>query len=288
MAEAQRATYLLIAGAALGLGAAMWSALGVGDALSRYTDAIAVVDGAPISRASYQSAIEGLASAKRNPLTESEKRDALDRIVDEQLLLRRALDLGLAESDPSSRKAIVNAMLQFSIADAAKLEPTDEQLSRFYAERPKLIAPQPLLTVRAVSLDMSESAKIDAIKKAIASGTGFADALKAARATPLLMPEGPIVPAKIAEYAGASVRDMALTLEKGGTIGPIAIGRRVVFVHLIDRNEAPPPPLAEVRDVVVEEWRRRASEDAFANYVASLRSQARISYAADAPKAEGK
>ena len=100
--ELGQTQYLLVAGAALGLGAAMWSALGVNEAVNKYGDAIAVVDGVPIPRAVYDTAVAGLASAKRNPLTETEKREALDRIIDEELLLRRAVELGLAESDPAS------------------------------------------------------------------------------------------------------------------------------------------------------------------------------------------
>lgn len=284
MAEAKVATYLLIAGAVAGLGAAMWSALGVGDALTRHGDAIAVVDGTPIPRATYSAAIEGLASAKRNPLTDAEKREALERIIDEELLLRRALELGLAESDPASRKALVNAMLQFAVADAAKLEPSDDALRRFYAERPKLIAPQPLLTVRAVSFANTESAKIASMRAAIDQGRGFDDAAKVVQGETILLPPGPIVPAKIAEYAGATVRDTALSLSTGETAGPIEIGRRIVFVHVAERNEMPPPPLEEVRDMVIEEWRKREAEAAFADYLARLRSQARITYTGDAPK----
>ena len=54
--------YLLIGAAALGLATAMWSALGVSETVAKYDDAIAVVDGVPISRTVYDSAIEGLAS----------------------------------------------------------------------------------------------------------------------------------------------------------------------------------------------------------------------------------
>ncbi len=280
--------YLLVAGAALGLGAAIWSALGVNEAVSKYGDAVAVVDGIPIPRAVYDTAIEGLASAKRNPLTEAEKHEALERIIDEELLLRRALDLGLAESDPTSRKALVNSMLQFSIADASKLEPTDEELRRFYAERPKLIAPQPLLTVKAVSFGITQTTQIAAMKSAINAGKGFDAGTAAMHAQLVLLPSGPVIPSKIAEYAGATVRDAALSLNKGESAGPFEIGRRVVFVHLIDRSEAPPPPLDEVRDVVTEEWRNRTTEKAFDDYVASLRSRARVSYSAGAPKGEAK
>jgi len=276
---------MLAAGAALGLGFAMWSALGVGDALTKYGDAIAIVDGVPIPRSVFDSAIEGLASAKRNPLTEAETREALERIVDEELLLRRALKLGLAESDPASRKALVNAMLQFSIADTAKLTPTDDELRRFYAERPKLIAPQPLLTVRAVSFENTQASQIAVMKAAIDAGRGFDAAVKETRAELVLLPTGPVIPAKIAEYAGATIRDTALTLNRGETAGPIEIGRRIVFVHVAGRTEAPPPPFESVRDVVIEEWRKRASEQAFSDYVEGLRSSARVNYVAGAPKA---
>jgi PPIC-type PPIASE domain/SurA-like N-terminal domain len=282
-AENKVANYLLIAGAVLGLGAAMWSALGVGDAMTKYSDAIAVVDGTPIPRAVYETAIEGLASAKRNPLTEAERREALERIIDEELLLRRALDLGLAESDPPSRKALVNAILQFSVADTAKLEPKDDELRRFYAERPKLIAPQPLLTVRAVSFASTDAKRIERMRAALGKSTAFEAAVRAVGGELVLLPKGPVIPSKIAEYAGPTLRDAALVLKKGQSAGPIEIGRRTVFVHLIDRSEAPPPPLDDVRDVVAEEWRNRMSEKAFEDYVAGLRARARVTFATDAP-----
>jgi hypothetical protein len=273
-----RTDYLLIAAAALGLGAAMWSALGVSNTLSRYDDAIAMVDGVPISRTVYETAIEGLASAKRNPLTDEERREALERIIDEELLLRRAVKLGLAENDPPSRKALVNAMLQLSVADAAKLEPTDEELAKFYAERPKLIAPQPLLVVRAVSFDAADTAKVARFKAALDGGQAFEASVKAVGGAPVLLPNGPVIPAKVAEYAGGSVRDAALGLSAGQTSPAIEIGRRVVFVHLIERMDAPPPPLEAVKAVVADEWRKRVTEKAFEDYLKSLRATARITY----------
>jgi parvulin-like peptidyl-prolyl isomerase len=271
--------YLLIAAAALGLGAAMWSALGVSQTVSKYDDAIAVVDGVAIPRSVYETAIEGLASAKRNPLTDEERREALDRIIDEELLLRRAIKLGLPESDPPSRKALVNAMLQLSVADAAKLEPTDAELAKFYAERPKLIAPQPLLTVRAVSFDSANADGIAKFKAALDAGKPFLASVAGTGGDGVLLPGGPVIPAKVAEYAGASVRDAALGLTAGQTSAPLSIGRRVVFVHVIDRIEAPPPPLEEVKGVVADEWRKRATEKAFEDYLKALRSTARITYA---------
>lgn len=271
--------YLLIAAATLGLAAAMWSALGVSETVAKYGDAVAVVDGVPIPRSVYETAISGLASAKRNPLTDEERREALDRIIDEELLLRRAIKLGLPESDPPSRKALVNAMLQLSVADAAKLEPTDAELAKFYAERPKLIAPQPLLTVRAVSFDSANTDGIFKFKAALDSGKPFEASFAGTGGEGVLLPGGPVIPAKVAEYAGASVRDAALGLTAGETSAALSIGRRVVFVHLIERFEAPPPPLEAVKGIVADEWRKRATEKAFDDYLKALRATARITYA---------
>lgn len=281
-----RATLLLLGGAGLGLVAAMWAALGAGTAIERYGDAIAVVDGTPIQRSVFDSAIEGLASAKRTALTEAEKREALERIIDEELLLQRALELGLGESDPQSRKALVNAMLQFSIADASRRTPSDAQLQAFYDERPKLIAPQPLLTVRGVSFGQKDEARALSFKALLDGGKGFDEAVRQTGAEGLLLPGGPVIPSKIAEYAGASVRDAALSLQPGQSVGPIGIANRLVFVHLVARAETPPPPLALVRDVVLEEWQKRETEAAFTAYVAGLRRKARISYDASAPKGD--
>lgn len=278
-------TALLVAGAFLGLATAMWSALGVGQSVARYGDAIAVVDGTPISRTVYDSAIEGLSSAKRNGLSDGEKREALDRIIDEELLLHRALELGLGESDPPSRKALVNAMLQFSIAEASKRVPSDSELEKFYAERPKLIAPQPMLTLKAVSLPQAANDRAQKLKAALDGGADFDAASKQNGAENVLLPGGPVIPAKIAEYAGATIRDTALSMTQGQTVGPVAVGDRLVFIHLIERAETPPPPLAAVHDVVAEEWQKRESEQAFADYVDGLRRRARISYASDVPAA---
>jgi parvulin-like peptidyl-prolyl isomerase len=283
--KGQSSTILLVVGGALGLAMAMWSALGVGQSLESYGNAIAVVDGVPISRTVYESAIEGLQSSKRDGLTDADRREALDRIIDEELLLRRALELGLGESDPPSRKALVNAMLQFSVAEASKRVPSESELEKFYAERPKLIAPQPMLVLRAVSLPQSATARAQSLKAALDSGADFDAAARKAGAEAVLLPGGPVIPAKIAEYAGATIRDTALSMTKGQIVGPVAVADRLVFIYLIDRAETPPPPLAAVHDVVVEEWQKRESEQAFADYVEGLRRRARISYASDAPAA---
>lgn len=278
-------TALLVVGGALGLAMAMWSALGVGQSVASYGDAIAIVDGVPISRTVYESAIEGLQSGKKGELTAADQREALDRIIDEELLLHRALELGLGESDPPSRKALVNAMLQFSIADASKRVPSESELEKFYAERPKLIAPQPMLVLKAVSLPQKAMDRAEFLKTALDGGADFDAAARKAGAEAVLLPGGPVIPAKIAEYAGATIRDTALSMTKGQIVGPVAVGERLVFIYLLDRAETPPPPLSAVHDVVVEEWQKRESEQAFSDYVDGLRRRARISYASDAPAA---
>ena len=131
-----RSGRLLATGAALGLAAALWGALGQPGFGSPGRDAIATVEGVDVSRADYERALGALAADKRTPLTTADARRALDRLVDEELLVQRGLELGLGTSDLAVRKAVVEAMVQFAAAETAGRKPDDEELRAFYAGRP--------------------------------------------------------------------------------------------------------------------------------------------------------
>lgn len=283
--RSRRASRLLGLGAALGLAAALWSALGEPGVGNADRDAIATVDGVAISRADYEMAIGSLLADKRSPLTPADRRRALDRLVDEELLVQRGLALGLGTSDLAVRKALVDAMVQFAAAEAAGREPGDEELRQFYAERPELLRSEPRLRVRVVSFPSRDAARVDAMRAALRSGRDFASAAALAGAEPVVVPDALLPAAKLADYAGPTVRDAALALKPGDVAGPLDVGGVPTFVMLVDSQPGAVPPFDSVRAVVAEEWRRRQGEGALEHYLAGLRRTAKIRYAADAPQA---
>jgi hypothetical protein len=276
---------LLAFGAALGLAAALWSALGAPGYGRPERDAIATVDGVVVSRADYERALGALAADKRTPITAADERRALDSLVDEELLVRRGLDLGLGTSDLAVRKALIDAMVQFAAAEAAGREPADDELRRFYAERPELARSAPLLRVRVVSFPSRDPARVENMRAALRAGQDFDSAARSAGAEAVIVPDALLPAAKVADYAGPAVRDAALALTAGEVAGPLEAGGVPTFVFLLDKREGEVPPFETVRAVVAEEWRRRAGESALQHYVDGLRRRAKIRYAPDAPRA---
>jgi parvulin-like peptidyl-prolyl isomerase len=278
---------LLAAGAVLGLAAALWGALGQPGIGRPGSGAVATVGGVEISRADYQRALGALAADKRSPLTDADARRALERLIDEELLVQRALELGLGNSDLAVRKALVDAMIQFAAAEAAGRQPDEAELREFYAGRPEIARTTPQLRVRAVNFPSREPQRVAAMRAALRAGLGFDAAAASTAAQPLPVPDTLLPAAKLADYAGPAVRDAAIALNPGEVAGPIEVAGVPTFVFLLDKRASETPPFEAVRDLVAEEWRRRQAEAALEHYLEGLRRAAKIRYAADAGPVPG-
>jgi parvulin-like peptidyl-prolyl isomerase len=284
----RRTGRLLAVGAALGLAAALWGALGQPGLGRPGRDSIATVNGIDVARADYQRALGALAADKRSPLTTADARRALDTLVDEELLVSRGLELGLGTSDLAVRKALVDAMVQFAAAEAAGRRPDDEELRQFYAARPELARSAPQVRVRVVSFPSKDVAQVEAMRAALRAGKDFETAARSAGAEPVIVPDTLLPAGKIADYAGPAVRDVAISLAPGDVGGPVDAGGVPTFVFVLDKREGEAPPFEAVRDAVAEEWRRRQAESALEHYLQGLRRAAKIRYADDAPAAVAK
>jgi parvulin-like peptidyl-prolyl isomerase len=279
-----RSGRLLAVGATLGLAAALWGALGQPGLGRPGRAAIATVEGVEISRDDYQRALGALAADKRSPLTTADARRALDRLLDEELLVQRGLDLGLGTSDLAVRKAVVDAMVQFAAAETAGREPDDDELRAFYAGRPEFARTAPKVRVRVVSFPSRDQARIETMRAALRAGKDFDAAARSAGGEAVIVPDTLLPAQKLGDYAGPAVRDAAVALKPGEVAGPIDAGGVPTFVLSLDRREGSAPPFEAVRDAVAEEWQRRQAETALDEYLAGLRRTAKIRYAPDAPQ----
>lgn len=280
--RATRPRLLLGIGATLGLLLAALDLVGARrDAARLPDDAVATVDGVPILAADYERSLAALAADRRTPLDDEEKQRVLDRLVDEELLVQKGLDLGLARRDRRVRSDIVASVVESVVAEAATSEPSDADVEAFFAAHGDLFQRTGRVRVRQVLVRVSSGVADDvARERAAAAATrlragddfdSVARELGDAAIAPL--PAGKIDPATLREYLGPTVATSVLELPVGTPSDPIRSAAGYHVVEVLEREPATTPALAEIVDQVRVELRRRSQDEALRTYVEGLREE---------------
>lgn len=270
----QASDRLFLAAGLFGLAAAVAGAIGAPNVSAFGVGAAAVVNGRPIPREAQARAVEALRNDKRNPVTKDDERAALERLIEEELLVQRGIALGLAETDIGARKAIIQSVLQLALAERAGAEPQDRDLRAFFRANAGFFAPSPriqasLVFVRAGADLEARARNIARDLKAGAPAQGLGDPHA------LVLPAAPLGPGELRTYLGAGLAAKAMAARPGDVIEER--GADGVRFLRIDGWYAPPAPRYEdVAQQVRAEWDRRADEAAVRRYIDRLAKRARI------------
>lgn len=266
--DARLTSRVILLATVAGFGLAVWQALAPG--LPEHAAAAATVNGRVISRADLAQAVEALARDKRNPVSDADRERALDTLITEELLIQRAEEIGLLQSDRMVRSAVVDAMIQTIVAREQAEQPDDATLRRFYDEHPLLGTPSARVRVTHATQPWPATDAVAALR----GGTAFETVFGAERMTPL--PNGLLRMDALGTYLPPSVLRAMETLAPGEIAGPLRIGDQAHFVWLLDREAGDRPAFERIRTQVAEAWRVRQRERAVVDAVARLRAGAEI------------
>ena len=136
-----RAQILLASGAVLGILLATAGSLRLPDAGRLPKDAIARVNERIVRTEEFARALALLAKDKRNPLTAEDRARVLDRLIEEELLIQRGVELGFLSSERSVRKAIATVMLDSILVETRSRRVSDAELRRFLDENRAYFTP---------------------------------------------------------------------------------------------------------------------------------------------------
>ena len=81
-------------------------------------DAVARVNGTAIRRADYERLLAGLQRDTRTPIDDKSRARILDRMIEEELLVQRALELGLATVDRRVRANLTSSLIASIVTEA--------------------------------------------------------------------------------------------------------------------------------------------------------------------------
>jgi parvulin-like peptidyl-prolyl isomerase len=280
----RRALALLALGLVTGAALTAAGVLGESADAKLPAGAIATVNGRVISRAAYERLVAGLAGDKRDGLTADDRRHVLDRLIDEELLVQRALELDLVRNEASLRGSLASAMMTAAIGQASIAEPSRAQLEAFFAEDPAQFAGAGRLRVRRV-LVAAEPART--ATEAEERARGAAQRLRAGEAFASVsaalgdrvaaeLPDSMLNARELRGYLGPTAARSAAELRDGQVSEPVRSAAGFQVLQVVQRDGVPAPEFADVEDEVRAEWKRRQEERALRAYLDDLRAGADV------------
>jgi hypothetical protein len=210
-------------------------------------DAVAWVNERPISRSSYEAALQAVAGdRKTGTLRPDDRKRVMERLIDQELLIDRAIELGLHERDPQIRNQLATAMIDFLVRrteDEARA--AEESTLRAFYE------------AQSFRFQRRAQYRVAAEGGAVPLPGGF-----------LLLKEieqrlGPTAARRVAE----------LDIDESIVLGQ---GEGQYTVRLLERRDGLIAPFEEAREAVEAAYRRDRSEAAVREYLEVARQQSDI------------
>ncbi|RZO95951.1 MAG: hypothetical protein EVA54_01695 [Gammaproteobacteria bacterium] len=235
----------------------------------------AVVNDKIIPSERYQTVIQLIKNDKRDDLTDIDRKMALERIIEEELLVQYAYQNGFLEADDLLRKSIVRSVVDSIAEQSISVIPNEKTLRDFYQDN------LPLFTIdeqfRIVILSSQNGSDINAGKIIWQDSYDI----------PLLMNEiGSIKKLEISSdfiskyrlgtLIGPLLRDVVLSLKLGETSEPLETIYGYSIVTLIDKKGRVIPDFKEINEIVLQEYKRRQRETILNDLLSDLKRQSDI------------
>ena len=236
---------------------------------------IATVNDKIIPSDKYQTVINLIQNDKRGELTKADREMALDRIIEEELLVQYAYKNGFLEADDLLRKSIVRSVVDSIVEQALSVVPAKQDLLKFYEANRQTFAIDD--KYRVVILSSQNRSDIDEGKVIWQSNydlTLLRQTFK--RIDRLDIPTGFISKIRLGTLIGPLLRDKVLSLEVGETSETLKTIYGYSIVTLVDKKDRVIPEFKEISEIVLQEYKRQQREEILEELLKDLKRQSDI------------
>ncbi len=287
-APALTPVWLLLAGAAIGLGLATFGLLERrAEQVALPREIAAVVGDRTIRRVDYERVLAGVEGDLRSPIDDAMRRRVLDRMIDEELLVQRALDLGLAVIDRRVRGELTSGLIDSIVSEVDSQEPSDREVEQHYEENIDFFTRPGRLRARTIYFS-TRRGDSDPRGPAAARAAEALSRLRAGQPVDEVeqalgdeqvspVPDTLLPASKVRDYTGPSILEAIMQLEPGRFSQPIESGGGLYIASALEREPAIVPSLSEIDALVRQDLKRRRGDEALRAYLTTLRTQTPIS-----------
>ena len=231
---------------------------------------IAKIDERTISKEKFETYLESIAFSRKTGLIESDPENVLERMIDEELLIQRGIDLGMIENDSEIRGMIIQKMISSIVSETNDLRISQEDLEEFFSKNKDLFIPSPKLRLLKLSFDILKD--IANIARDLLINGNLQEAKSLAKNEVIRLPNALLPSMKIREYIGPTLTQIALSLEEGEVSELIEQDDKLHILVPLEKIIANAPPLGDVYQQVETEFIRFKGEQMLDEYLEDLRN----------------
>ena len=236
---------------------------------------VARVGDVEISRAKYLLLVDGLNTDKRAPLREGDKSFVLERMIEEELLIQRAKDLGMFSTNTMIRGTIVQQMINMIISENSLEVISTSEIEEFYEKNKSFFTSADRLRLQQVYFSDEIEGSLERaqqLHKDLLEGKDIGNLKNKGDKSALDIPNTLMSLAKVREYVGPSLMQIAKELKPGQFTPPKKVKGGYKIIYLVDRRDALPPDFNEIRDRVKSEYLKRRDDQALRDYLDKLKN----------------
>ena len=237
-------------------------------------DTVVLVNQQPVTESALKFARQRSGRFMIDVPVQDRDKQLLQRLIDDELILQRAEELGILQADPGIRKLLARSAIDTVVRESQALLIKEPELIAFYNDHQAVFQQPQRITLQAAQFDDLEMANIsrnavllgDSLKKTVSLGGGKI----------LPIPVSPLPKHMLIRYLGISLTDLALGLSATQISQPIVQGDNIYLLQVIENQPATLMPFEQIRETVMTELVSRQRRDSLTTTLEELKQTASI------------
>ena len=232
--------------------------------------AIARVGEKEISRQRFEEIIKVLDDQSNSELTLEKKNLIRERLIDEELLIQRAIELDLVRNDSLVKGNVIQTMFQHIINSNELVEPSEAELREYFSKEKNYFSSGRRYKLKNYTFRNSNDAETAINFLNQSNLESFLKLVETESAIDL--PNVFLTPQKIRDYLGPKVLDELPSLEKGGFSNIFEINEVPSIVICIDILLDNNPKFEEIAEQIKNKFIRDREDSLVKEYIENLRN----------------